>query len=340
MLVLRLLLVFLVVAILAIAALFGWAHSPITLKQPEIEVAIKPGSGVFSIAHQLNQNGVKVQTKLFGIWAKMLALQQHRQAQAGTYAIQTGMSPHQILLKMMRGDIVRINIVIVEGWDFKKMRAVINAHPRLTHDTLNMNNIQLLNEIGADYFHPEGLFFPDTYIVSAGSSDLEIFKQAYQAGQKHLNEIWQTRAPNLPYQHPYQALIMASIIEKETGQASDRSLIAAVFLNRLKLGMRLQTDPTIIYGMGSLFTGNLRKKDLLQDTPYNTYTRMGLPPTPISLPGKDSLIAAMHPAETSALFFVARGDGSSAFSSNLADHSRAVNQFQRTQNISKKASKK
>jgi len=186
-----------------------------------------------------------------------------------------------------------------------------------------------LQRIGAVESHPEGLFFPDTYAFASGSSDLAIFRQAYQAMQQHLQGAWAAREPDLPLQSPYQALILASIVEKETGAASDRPMIAGVFVNRLRRGMRLQTDPTVIYGVGQNFDGNLRKKDLLTDHPYNTYTRGGLTPTPIALPGSDALQAALHPAQTDALYFVARGDGSSHFSSSLTEHNQAVNQYQK-----------
>lgn len=310
--------------------LVGWAFSPITLESAEIEVVIKSQSSTLSIAHQLEENGVAVQPELFFLWAKWLQFRSKRQPQAGTYALHNGITPHQIIEKMIRAEVVRVSIAIIEGWDFKKMREVIDRNPRLTHNTLGMTTTQLLQTIGIEQTHPEGLFFPDTYIVNAGSSDIDVFKKSYQAMQKHLDTAWQLRAPGLPYRNPYEALIIASIIEKETGQTRDRNKIAAVFINRMRLGMRLQTDPTLIYGMGADFDGNLRKKDLLTDTPYNTYTRAGLPPTPISLPSKESLLAAVNPANTNALYFVARGDGGSVFSSNLLDHSRAVTRFQKT----------
>lgn len=325
---------FTVLAFIALAifslGLIWWAFSPITLEPADIEVVIKPHSGTLSIAHQLEENGVAVQPELFFLWAKLLQLHAKRQPQAGTYALHNGISPHHILEKMIRADVVRVSIAIIEGWDFKKMRDVIDHNPRLTHNTLGMTTAQLLHTIGVENTHPEGLFFPDTYIVNAGTSDIDVFKKSYQAMQKHLDTAWQLRAPGLPYRNPYEALIIASIIEKETGQTKDRSKIAAVFVNRMRLGMRLQTDPTLIYAMGTNFDGNLRKKDLLTDTPYNTYTRAGLPPTPISLPSKESLLAAVNPANTNALYFVARGDGGSVFSSNLLDHSRAVTRFQKT----------
>jgi UPF0755 protein len=211
------------------------------------------------------------------------------------------------------------------------MRAVIDAHPALRHETRELSDAQILERLGAQERHPEGLFFPDTYLFARGSSDLDLYRRAYDSMRKRLDDAWAARAPNLPYKSPYEALIIASIVEKETGQASERPMIASVFVNRLRKGMLLQTDPTVIYGMGLAFDGNIRKRDLQTDTPYNTYTRVGLPPTPIALPGAGSLMAALAPASSDALYFVARGDGTSQFSNSLPEHNRAVNQYQRGQ---------
>lgn len=213
----------------------------------------------------------------------------------------------------------------------RQMRAVVDAEPALKHDTAGMSDADLMRKIGAPETNPEGLFFPDTYLFARGSSDVELYRHAYQAMQKRLNDAWMKRSLDLPYKTPYEALTMASIIEKETGQKLERPMIAAVFVNRLRKNMLLQTDPTVIYGLGAGFDGNLRKRDLQTDTPYNTYTRTGLPPTPIALPGMASLQAALNPAPSDALYFVARGDGSSQFSTNLTDHNRAVNKYQRGQ---------
>ena len=188
---------------------------------------------------------------------------------------------------------------------------------------------QILKLIGAEESHPEGLFFPDTYLFARQTSDLAIIRRAYLAMQRRMADAWEKRDPSVPYKTPREAMIMASIVEKETGAAADRGLVASVFANRLRIGMRLQTDPTVIYGLGEKFDGNLRKSDLLADTPYNTYTRAGLPPTPIALPGMASIEAVMRPPKTDYLYFVARGDGSSVFSRNLEEHNRAVNKYQR-----------
>jgi len=209
------------------------------------------------------------------------------------------------------------------------MRKAIDACPDLKHDTKSWSDRDLMKKLNADYSLPEGLFFPDTYLFAKGTSDLLVYQQAYAAQLKRIDEAWEARSSGLPYKNKYEALVMASIIEKETGQKSERSMISAVFANRLKNGMLLQTDPTVIYGMGDRYQGKIYKKDLLTDTPYNTYTRAGLPPTPIALPGLASLTAALNPAHSEVLYFVARGDGTSVFSDNLSDHNRAVNKYQR-----------
>jgi UPF0755 protein len=220
-------------------------------------------------------------------------------------------------------------LTIVEGWSFAEMRRAVDAHPDLRHDSAGMPDDALLQAVGAAERHPEGLFFPDTYFFDAGSSDLAIYRRAYGAMKEQVETQWPARAGGLPYRTPYEALTMASIIEKETGAPEERPLIAAVFVNRLRIGMRLQTDPTVIYGIGPRFDGNLRKDDLLSDTPYNTYTRAGLPPTPIALPGAASLRAALNPDKSRALYFVAKGNGRHEFSDNLEAHNRAVFRYQK-----------
>jgi UPF0755 protein len=239
-----------------------------------------------------------------------------------------------VLEKIARGDVNEYVATVIEGWTLQKMRGELDSNPALTHDTAGMTDTDLLRAIGAtevDKASAEGLFFPDTYLFDKGTSDLAVYKRAYRLMQARLTEAWNTRAQNLPYKTPYEALIMASIVEKETGRASDRPLVAAVFANRLRIGMPLQTDPSVIYGLGPAYGGKLRKKDLQTDTPYNTYTRMGLPPTPIALPGVAALNATLNPAASNALYFVSRGDGSSIFSDNLGDHNKAVDKYIRGQ---------
>ena len=230
---------------------------------------------------------------------------------------------------LSRGEFAQGQIRFIEGWTFRQLRAALDAHPALTHETTGWSDAEILKRLGSEERHPEGLFFPDTYQFSAGTSDLTILRQAYNKMQQVLDAAWETRAEDLPVKTKYQGLILASIVEKETGDPSEREMVAAVFINRLRKGMRLQTDPTVIYGLGESFDGNLRKRDLLADQPYNTYTRYGLPPTPIALPGKAAIDATFRPAKTDALYFVAKGDGTHHFSNNLKDHNRAVDQFQR-----------
>jgi UPF0755 protein len=248
---------------------------------------------------------------------------------AGSYEVEQGVTPWQVLEKLTRGDVTQAEIVFVEGKTFRQMRAALDAHAAVRHDTAGLGNQDILARIGATERHPEGLFFPDTYLFAKNSSDLDILKRAYRAMQRQLDNEWANRDAGVPFATPYEALIMASIVEKETGRAADRALISSVFSNRLRTGMLLQTDPAVIYGVGEQYDGSLHKRDLLTDTPYNTYTRPGLPPTPIAMPGLASLQAALHPQQSDNLYFVARGDGSSAFSRNLDEHNRAVAKYQK-----------
>ncbi len=324
-------------AVVVLAAAVGaggyhWAISPLTLAQPELDVTIKPHSTVRSVTLQLNRGGVPVEPELFIAMTRILNLQS--EVKSGNYEFKTGITPYDLLQKMVRGDVNEYVATIIEGWSFKRMRAEIDANPAVKHDTAGMSDADLLTAIGATetgLANAEGLFFPDTYLFDKDTSDLDLYRRAYKLMKLRLNEAWSARAPGLPYKTPYEALIMASLIEKETGKASDRPLVAAVFDNRLRVGMPLQTDPTVIYGMGDAYAGHLKKRDLQTDTPYNTYTRTGLPPTPIALPGAASLQAAMNPAPSSALYFVSRGDGTSEFSDTLDDHNKAVDKYIRGQ---------
>jgi UPF0755 protein len=247
---------------------------------------------------------------------------------AGSYEVEAGVTPLALLAKLTRGDVSQAELAIIEGWNFRQLRAALDRHPDLRHDSAGLSDAELLARIGSTASHPEGLFFPDTYLFSRRSSDLDVLRRAH----RHMLEVlgWAS-ARRAALQDPYQALIMASIVEKETGQAADRPMVASVFVNRCS-GMLLQTDPTVIYGLGEAFDGNLRKRDLLADTPYNTYTRPGLPPTPIAMPGVAALRAALNPPATDYLYFVARGDGSSEFSRTLDEHNRAVAQYIRKRN--------
>jgi UPF0755 protein len=316
-----------IVSVAAASGFAWWTKQALPVPGAPIEFSINPGSGVAASAQQMAAAGVPVNPTLFVLLARLTG--DAGRIKAGSYELKPNTSPRGLLSQLVRGEFAQEAVTIIEGWSFKQMRQAISSHTRLKHDTVKLTDAELMAKISTEYKDPEGLFFPDTYLFAKGSSEIEIYRRAHQAMLAHLNEAWDKRSKELPYKTPYEALIMASIVEKETGQKSERTMIAGVFVNRLRTGMLLQTDPTVIYGMGDAFVGKIAKKDLLTDTPYNTYTRSGLPPTPISLPGLQSLQAALAPAETPALYFVSRGDGTSQFSSNLPDHNRAVNRYQR-----------
>jgi len=320
--------VVLLLALLVMGAdLFWYARTPLPLKTLPAEFTLKPGSSLTAVAEQLRQQGVIESSWRFRLLARMLG--DAARIKAGHYTLGRATTPIELLRKLTQGEVSLREIVFIEGWTFRQMRDALDAHPALRHDTTNMSDAQILAALHIPETHAEGLFFPAKYYIDPGNSDISILRRAYETMQTHLAKEWALRQPGLPYENSYQALTMASIIEKETGLASERPLIAAVFINRLRNGMRLQTDPSVIYGLGDAFDGNLRKRDLLADTPYNTYTRAGLPPTPIAMPGLDSIHAALHPAPSPALYFVARGDGSHIFSDNLEQHNSAVMRYQK-----------
>ena len=314
-----------VAGVLAARWYFGERSLPMTADR--IEFRVPPGAGVRAIAQIVRNAGIGVEPELMVAAAR--ADGNTNALRAGRYAVERGITLKQLLAKLAAGDVLREKLTVVEGITFRELRAVLASATELKQDSATLPVSDLLKAIGAIETHPEGLFAPDTYVYDAGSSDLELLRQAYRRQMKRLGDAWESRAADLPYKSPYEALIMASVVEKETGQAAERELIAGVFVNRLRLGMLLQTDPTIIYGLGEKFDGNLRKRDLVADGPYNTYTRAGLPPTPIALPGRASIEAALKPARTDALYFVARGDGTSHFSATMSEHNRAVDRYQR-----------
>lgn len=322
----RLIASMLLLVLLSIVATGYYAYRPMRLPTTPLEFELKSGSNLKSLAHQLQQAGLLDRDWTFVWLARLLGMS--GDIKAGYYALDKPVSPMELLALLSKGEVIQRKLSIIEGWTFRQFREALNDNPDLKHTTLGLSDLEILQLIGASETHPEGLFFPDTYRFAAGTRDLVIFKRAYQTMQQRLQAAWETREADLPLRDPYQALILASIVEKETGTPSDRPMIAGVFVNRLRKGMLLQTDPTVIYGLGEKFDGNLRKRDLQTDTPYNSYTRRGLTPTPISLPGKAAIHAALHPAKTDALYFVARGDGSSQFSSSLMQHNRAVIQYQ------------
>jgi UPF0755 protein len=254
---------------------------------------------------------------------------QAKQIRAGSYEVHAGITPRSLLDKMVRGDQVLEQLRLIEGWNWRQVRAALAAAPALKPTIAAMSDEQVMDALGQPGVAPEGRFFPDTYAYSRGVSDLTVLKRAHAAMQRRLADAWSKHVPELPLKSADEALILASIVEKETGTPADRRRVAAVFVNRLRAGMPLQTDPSVIYGLGEAFDGNLRKRDLTADTPFNTYTRGGLPPTPIAMPGAASLQAALNPAPVKSLYFVSRGDGSSEFSDDLDAHNRAVNKYQR-----------
>jgi UPF0755 protein len=314
-------------AALAAAGYGAWyVMTPLAVTSLPVEIDIPPGTGFRATVDLLERSGIAIHRREFELLAR--ALGRVRNLKAGSYEIDEPVTPLELLDKLTRGDVTQAEVRLIEGWTFAQFRDALNASPDLRHDTAKLDDAQLLSRIQATETHPEGLFFPDTYLFGRGSSDLAVLRRAYRAMQQHLKAEWEAKAESLPYRSAYEALIMASIIEKETGRESERDQIGGALVNRLRIGMRLQVDPTVIYGLGNSFDGNLRKVHLLEDGPYNTYTRAGLPPTPIAMPGRASLRSAMHPAKTDALYYVSRGDGSSQFSRNLSDHNRAVNKYQ------------
>ena len=309
------------------AAAWWWLHRPLSLAADPVELSIESGSTPREIADAWVRAGVQTPPVLLYEWFRWSG--QARRIRAGSYEAPAGTTPIRLLEKMVRGDETLAVVRFTEGWTFRQIRTELARAEALKPTLATLSDAEIMQALGAPGVSPEGRFHPDTYAYSKGSTDLAVLKRAYRAMQLRLAEAWQERAADSPLTSADEALALASIIEKETGVGSDRGLVAGVFVNRLRLGMPLQTDPTVIFGLGSGFDGNLRKRDLLADTPYNTYTRSGLPPTPISIPGKAALLAAVRPEATRALYFVARGDGSSEFSETLAEHNRAVNRYQR-----------
>jgi UPF0755 protein len=314
-----------VVGLLGGAAVW-WLHHPLVLTADPVELSIEPGVPARGVAQAVVNHGVQVNPKLLYWWFRLSG--NSRQIKAGSYEIGNGVTPRSLLTKLVRGEEAQRAFTLVEGSTFRELRAALLKAEQLRPDSQGMSDSLVMEKIGRPNVHPEGRFFPETYNYTRGSSDLDLLRRAMRVMDQRLDAAWQQRAPDLPLKTPDEALIMASIVEKETGRPIDRPMISGVFNNRLRIGMMLQTDPTVIYGLGEKFDGNLRKRDLLADTPWNTYTRAGLPPTPIAMPGKASLVAAVQPAKTKALYFVARGDGTSEFTGSLVEHNRAVSKFQ------------
>ena len=319
-----------VLALLGLLALGGYAVwyalTPLEAARYPAEFQVVRGSGLRSAARQIDASGIPLGRIQFELLARGLG--QSRDIKAGSYELTEPVNPLQLLDKLTRGDVTQGELTLIEGWTFRQFRAAMAANTDLRGDSRNLEDAEILKRLSAGDARPEGLFFPDTYLFSKGASDFDVLGRAYRHMQRQLAAEWEARDPKTPFGTPYEALVMASIVEKETGSAAERDMIAGVLINRVRIGMRLQADPTVIYGLGTDFDGNLRKRDLLADGPYNTYVRAGLPPTPIAMPGLASLRAAMHPAQTQAIYYVSRGDGSSQFSRTLDEHNRAVGKYQ------------
>ena len=315
------------IVILAAGGLgWWWVNQPLQLRVPVVDLSIEPGTSVRGVVQDAVSSGVATSPQLLYWWFRLSG--EARLIKAGSYELQGDVSPRRLLSKLVRGEEALRAVTLVEGLTFKQFRQLLLKSEQLTPDTKGLDASLIMQKLGRPGVAPEGRFYPDTYTYTKGSSDLAVLKRAMHAMDKHLEAAWQTRPANSLLKTPDDLLTLASIVEKETGLASDRPMIASVFTNRLRIGMMLQTDPTVIYGLGDRFDGNLRRRDLLEDTPWNTYTRAGLPPTPIAMPGKAALLAAAQPATSKALYFVAKGDGSSQFNDTLEAHNRAVAKYQ------------
>ncbi len=321
---------FLIVVLLAaclslVGGAYLWLNLPMKMVDSVVDLSVEPGSNAMQVAVAVQKAGVDVQpTWLY--WMFRLS-GNTRKIKAGSYELFSTTTPLMLMQKLVQGDQALRRVTFVEGWTFQQIRQALRKAESVKPDTASLSDEDVMRLIGRPGVLPEGRFFPDTYIYSKGASDVTILQRAMQSMDKNLAQAWELRNSDSPLASKEQVLILASIIEKETGLESDRPMVASVFVNRLRIGMRLQTDPTVIYGLGARFDGNIRKADLLTDTPYNTYTRAGLPPGPIAMPGKAALLAAVQPASSRALYFVSRGDGSSQFSETLDEHNRAVNKY-------------
>jgi UPF0755 protein len=323
----RLLVLAIIGALAGAGGLAWYGNQPLRIDSLPKTLNVMPGTHLRSLSMMLEREGVVGNARVFWLFGRVAG--KGSALKAGVYTLNQPLTPLELIAKIERGEVSLAMVQFIEGWNWREVRAALVGQPLLKNDSANMSETELLQAIGAIENRIEGLLFPDTYFFAPHTSDLDVLRRAYRRQRDKLSSAWDARAPDLPYRTPYEALIMASIVEKETGAAFERPMIAGVFINRLRLGMRLQTDPTVIYGLGERFDGNLRKVDLQRDTPYNTYTRAGLPPTPIAMPSEAAIQAALNPAKTDALYFVARGDGTHHFSRNLDAHNRAIDRYQR-----------
>ncbi|MFZ5592829.1 MAG: endolytic transglycosylase MltG [Pseudomonadota bacterium] len=303
-----------------------FVETPLHVENNSASYVVAPGATLKAVARDLHERGI-IDHPAYLVWlAKWRGVGSN--IKAGEYRLTSAMTSMQLLDSLVAGKVVQYSLTLVEGWNFRQVMAAVNGHPRLVHTLTGLTDQQIMAKLGWPDQHPEGRFYPDTYQFSGGFSDVAFLQRAYRMMEQRLEEAWRERASGLPYKAPYEALVMASIVEKETAVPAERPKIAGVFVRRLAIGMPLATDPTVIYGLGAAFDGNLRKQDLLADGPYNTYRRTGLPPTPIAMPGFEALRAVLHPAQGKELYFVARGDGSHYFSATLEEHNKAVARFQ------------
>jgi UPF0755 protein len=326
------------VSLVGVLLVAGWlwqgfrefADRPLDLPASEVSFTLAPGDGFAAVLAKLRAVGVDAGRDLeWRLLARQLEVDDR--LQAGEYAIAEGITPRELLLKMARGEVVQYRFTLVEGWTFRQLRAALSRDEHVAQTLADKSNEEIMAALGRPGLHPEGRFLPETYLFSRNTGDLELLRRMLEGMDAALAEAWNARTPELPLGSPDELLALASIVEKETGAPEERALIAGVFVHRLRVGMRLQTDPTVIYGLGSAYDGDIRRRDLETDTPYNTYTRDGLPPTPIAMPGRAALAAASRPQETDDLFFVAIGDGSGrhVFSATLEEHNAAVADYLR-----------
>lgn len=303
-------------------------HTPNALPESQL-IELAPGANIRHLARQLQQHDLLEHPTLFVLWTRLNG--DAKRLKVGEYLIHPGTTLSEVLDDLTSGRVHQYPLQLLEGWTFKEFMQAIRNHSAITHQSTDLTQQEILDLLAIEHDHLEGLFFPETYYIHKNTSDIEVLKRAHALMKKNLHDLWQQRDADLPFSSPYEALILASIVEKETAVEEERALIAGVFINRLRKNMRLQTDPTVIYGMGDEYDGDIRFRDLRRDTPYNTYTRKGLTPTPIAMPGLESIRAVMHPASTDYIYFVAIDDNSGRhkFSSTLAEHNRAVDQFQR-----------
>lgn len=304
----------------------SFVETPLTVPSQGLVYDVPPGISLRQLAHDLAARGI-VSHPGFLVWMGREAGDAAK-IQAGEYRLTSQMRPADFLRMLVTGQVIEHSLTLVEGWTFRQVMAAVNADPDLTHTLRQLSARQVMARLGYPTQTPEGRFYPDTYHFPRGTTDVAFLQRAYRMMNKRLAAQWRQRAPGLPLKTPYQALILASIVEKETAAPAEIPRIAGVFIRRLKLGMRLQSDPTVIYGLGTSYHGKLHVKDLRKDTPYNTYTRNGLPPTPIGLPGVEYIHAVLHPSAGDSLYFVAKGDGHHHFSRTLAQHDAAVRRYQ------------